>query len=133
MVLPLPRFVLRPTTAALVAAVHIYLAAGHLWQLAVGDVQWTHCWKGFGALGGAYVFTSLASAGPTETIGRAYGWTRKDTNARCSEAVRRRIPVAPRRWNKPFFDLFPASFLYSNSRFDRYKEARSTHPNLGTP
>ena len=40
-VLPLPSFVLRPLTAAVVAAVHVYLAAGHLSQLIVGDVQWT--------------------------------------------------------------------------------------------
>jgi hypothetical protein len=26
-----------------------------------GDVQWTHIWKGFGALAGAYVFAALAS------------------------------------------------------------------------
>ena len=37
-VLPLPRFVLRPLTAAVIAAVHLYLAVGHLWQLIVGDV-----------------------------------------------------------------------------------------------
>ena len=62
-VLPLPSFVLRPLTAAVIAAVHVYLAAGHLWQLIVGDVQWTHCWKGFGALAGTYVFAALASRG----------------------------------------------------------------------
>jgi hypothetical protein len=62
-VLPLPGFVLRPLTAVVIAAVHVYLAAGHLSQLIVGDVQWTHCWKGFGALAGAYVFTALASRG----------------------------------------------------------------------
>jgi hypothetical protein len=51
-VLPLPSFFLRPLTAAVIAAIHVYLAAGHLWHLIVGDVQWTHCWKGFGALAG---------------------------------------------------------------------------------
>jgi hypothetical protein len=53
-VLPLPGFVLHPLTAVIVAA-------GHLWPLIGGEVQWTHIWKGFGALGGAYVFTALAS------------------------------------------------------------------------
>jgi hypothetical protein len=62
-VLPLPAFVLHPLTAVVVAAVHVYLAAGHLSQLIGGDVQWTHFWKGFGALGGAYVFAALASRG----------------------------------------------------------------------
>jgi hypothetical protein len=38
-VLPLPDFVLRPLTAAVIATVHVYLAAGHLWQLVVGNVQ----------------------------------------------------------------------------------------------
>ena len=60
-VLPLPGFVLRPLTAVVIAAIHVYLAAGHLSQLIVGEVQWTHCWKGFGALAGAYVFAALAS------------------------------------------------------------------------
>jgi hypothetical protein len=62
-VLPLPAFVLHPLTAVVVAAVHVYLAAGHLAQLFGGDLQWTHIWKGFGALGGAYVFLALASRG----------------------------------------------------------------------
>ncbi len=60
-VLPLPRFVLHPFTAVAVAAVHVYLAAGHLAELAAGHVEWTHLWKGFGALAGAYVFAALAS------------------------------------------------------------------------
>jgi len=67
-VLPLPRFVLRPLMAGVVAAVHIYLAAGHLSRLFGGDVQWTHIWKGFGALGGAYVFAALASRGRAATL-----------------------------------------------------------------
>jgi len=62
-VLPLPRFVLQPSTALVVAAVHVYLASGHLWSLFGGEVQWTHIWKGFGALAGAYVFAALASRG----------------------------------------------------------------------
>jgi hypothetical protein len=62
-VLPLPGFVLHPSTAVVIAAVHVYLAAGHLSQLIGGDVQWTHFWKGFGALAGAYVFAALASRG----------------------------------------------------------------------
>ena len=62
-VLPLPRFLVHPVTAAVVAAVHVYLAAGHLWSLFGGEVQWTHIWKGFGALGGAYMFAALGSRG----------------------------------------------------------------------
>ena len=62
-VLPLPGFVLNPLTAVVIAAVHVYLAAGHLSHLIAGDVQWTHFWKGFGALAGAYVFAALASRG----------------------------------------------------------------------
>ena len=61
--LPLPAFVMHPLTAVIVAAVHVYLAYGHLSKLFGGDVQWTHFWKGFGALGGAYVFAALASRG----------------------------------------------------------------------
>jgi hypothetical protein len=60
-VLPLPGFIFKPLTAAIISAVHIYLAAGHLIQLFSGEVTWTNIWKGFGALGGAYVFAALAS------------------------------------------------------------------------
>jgi hypothetical protein len=60
-VLPLPRLFLHPVTALLVAAVHVYLSWGHLGSLATGDLRWTHFWKGFGALAGAYVFAALAS------------------------------------------------------------------------
>jgi hypothetical protein len=38
-VLPLPRFVLHPLTAVVLAAVHVYLAAGHLTELASGNVE----------------------------------------------------------------------------------------------
>jgi hypothetical protein len=69
-VLPLPAFVLHPLTAVVVAAVHVYLAFGHLSQLFGGDMQWTHIWKGFGALGGAYVFAALASRGLARQVGR---------------------------------------------------------------
>src|SRR5271167_2008183 len=61
--LPLRGFVLHPFTALVIAAVHVYLSFGHLSKLFGGDVQWTHIWKGFGALAGAYVFTALASRG----------------------------------------------------------------------
>jgi hypothetical protein len=71
-VLPLPSFVLRPLTAVVIAAVHVYLAAGHLWQLILGDVQWTHIWKGFGAMAGAYVFAALASRGLARNQGRRF-------------------------------------------------------------
>ena len=60
-VLPLPRFVLHPLTAAAIAAVHLYLAYGHLTKLAAGEVEWEHIWKGFGPLLGAYVFAALTS------------------------------------------------------------------------
>jgi len=53
-VLPLASFVLRPLTAAVIAAVHVYLAAG----------------QGFGALAGAYVFAALASRGLARGEGR---------------------------------------------------------------
>ena len=62
-VLPLPGFVLRPFTAAVIAVVHLYLAFGHLSQLFGGDIQWTHIWKGVGAAGGADVVAALASRG----------------------------------------------------------------------
>ncbi|HME72729.1 MAG TPA: hypothetical protein VKM54_23105 [Myxococcota bacterium] len=69
-VLPLPRIVLHPLTAVAIAAVHISLAAGHLAKLAAGNVEWTHLWKGFGALAGAYVFAALASRGLAEAVSR---------------------------------------------------------------
>ena len=69
-VLPLPAFVLHPLTAVVVAAVHVYLAFGHLSELFGGDMQWTHIWKGFGALAGAYVFAALASRGLARQEGR---------------------------------------------------------------
>jgi len=62
-VLPLPRFLLHPLTAVVIACAHVYLGAGHLSHLAAGQVEWTHIWKGFGALLGAYVFAALASRG----------------------------------------------------------------------
>ena len=60
-VLPLPRFVLHPITSIIIAVVHLYLASGHFGELVAGHVEWTHVWKGFGALAGAYVFMALAS------------------------------------------------------------------------
>jgi len=60
-VLPLPRFVLHPFTAAFIAVVHLYLSFGHLSKLFGGEVHWTDFWKGVGALLGAYVFAALAS------------------------------------------------------------------------
>jgi hypothetical protein len=59
--LPLPAFVLHPFTMLFLAAVHVYLASVHLLQLAAGHIEWTHVWKGFGALAGTYVFLALAS------------------------------------------------------------------------
>ena len=62
-VLPLPGWVLGPYTAVVIAAVHVYLSVGHLSNLIRDPVQWTDFWKGFGALGGAYVFAALATRG----------------------------------------------------------------------
>src|SRR5262249_49393028 len=62
-VLPLPGWVMHRYTAVVIAAVHVYLSFGHLSPLFGGDVQWTHFWKGFGSLGGAYVFAALATRG----------------------------------------------------------------------
>lgn len=62
-VLPLPSFVLHPLTSVGLGAVHVYLSVGHLSELFGGDVQWTHVWKGFGALVGAYIFAALATRG----------------------------------------------------------------------
>jgi hypothetical protein len=59
----LPSFILRPFTSGIVAVVHVYLSLSHLVPLFGGDVSWTHIWKGFGALAGAYVFAALASRG----------------------------------------------------------------------
>ena len=62
-VLPLPRFVLRPYTAVVIAAVHVYLGIAHLGKLLGGEIEWTHVRKGFGFIGGANVFAALASRG----------------------------------------------------------------------
>ena len=59
--LPLPAFVLHPFTSLVIGIVHVYLSFGHLSRLFGGEVQWTHIWKGFGAMAGAYVFAALAS------------------------------------------------------------------------
>ena len=62
-VLPVPSFILHRYTAVFIAVIHIYLSIGHLSRLFGGDIEWTHIWKGFGSLGGAYVFAALASRG----------------------------------------------------------------------
>ena len=59
--LPLPAFVTHPFTMLILAGLHVYLGLVHLAQLAAGDIEWTHFWKGFGALAGAYVFLALTS------------------------------------------------------------------------
>jgi len=66
-VLPLPAFVLHPLTSLFLGGIHLYLSVGHLSKLFGGDVQWTHVWKGFGALGGAYIFVALATRKLAET------------------------------------------------------------------
>jgi hypothetical protein len=60
-VLRLPRFIFHSSTLVTIAAIHVYLSVGHLLHLAAGEIEWTHIWKGFGALIGAYVFTALAT------------------------------------------------------------------------
>jgi len=60
-VLPLPRFLFNPLIIAAIAAIHVYLSVGHLSHLVAGEIEWTHIWKGFGALIGAYVFAALAT------------------------------------------------------------------------
>jgi len=62
-VLPLPGWVLHPFTAVIIAGVHVYLSIEHLSNLVRDPVQWTDLWKGFGSLGGAYVFAALATRG----------------------------------------------------------------------
>jgi hypothetical protein len=52
---------MHPFTLLVLAGVHVYLAFVHLAQLAAGNIEWTHWWKGFGALAGAYVFLALTS------------------------------------------------------------------------
>ena len=52
---------LHPITSIIIAVMHLYLAAGHLGELVAGNLEWTHVWKGFGALAGADVFMALAS------------------------------------------------------------------------
>jgi hypothetical protein len=66
--IPLPRFVLYSLTSWTIAAVHVYLAYGHLTKLLGGDAEWVHVWKGFGALFGAYVFTALTSRRSTKSL-----------------------------------------------------------------
>ena len=39
------------------------VSVGHLAELVAGNVEWTHLWKGFGALAAAYVFAALALRG----------------------------------------------------------------------
>ena len=92
-VLPLPRWVLHPFTAVAIAAVHVYLAIEHLLPLFAGDIQWTHVWKGFGALGGAYVFAALALRGFAAARGRNEDQTDETGSER--NGVRNRFAVRP--------------------------------------
>ena len=73
-VLPLPAFVLHPLTAVVVAAVHVYLAFGHLSALLGGDIQWTHIWKGFGALAAPTCSRHWLRARSPETEISGQGW-----------------------------------------------------------
>jgi hypothetical protein len=80
--MPLPGFVLNPITALVIAAVHVYLAAGHLSKLFGGEITWTNIWKGFGALAGAYVFAALASRGLTKHEGQLQCTLKLDSSER---------------------------------------------------
>jgi hypothetical protein len=92
-VLPLPRFVFHPFTAAVIAAIHVYLAYGHFAALATGQVEWVHIWKGFGALFGAYVFAALASRRMRAMVQHA----RPESNSGSGQASRD-IRVQPIRY-----------------------------------
>lgn len=93
-VLPLPRFVLHPVTAVVIAVLHVYpLAFGHLRDLLNGDVQWTHIWKGFGALGGAYVFAALASRSLTRPPVGAVGTRTEADPQQAVGQARREVAV----------------------------------------
>ena len=92
-VLPLPRFVLHPFTAAFIAAGHLYLAYGHLSNLIAGPVTWTDFWKGFGALFGAYVFAALASHRFAKPLQRAIPGE-EDVEESGGASFPRRVPVA---------------------------------------
>ena len=85
-VLPLPAFVLHPLTAVVIAAVHVYLAFGHLSELIGGDIQWTHIWKGFGAW-------------PAHTF---RGAGRRSIGRSPRRAGRAREPVLPRQSYHPY-------------------------------
>jgi tagatose-1,6-bisphosphate aldolase len=74
--LPLPAFVLHPLTALVIAAIHVYLASGHLAKLFGGAIQWTDIWKGSGALAGACVFAALVSRGIAARSERQGTYTR---------------------------------------------------------
>jgi hypothetical protein len=89
-VLPLPRFVFHPLTAAAIAATHVYLAYGHFAALMAGQVEWVHIWKGFGALFGAYVFAALASRRMVALVPHA----RPESNSASGQASRDvRVPA----------------------------------------
>lgn len=84
--LPLPSFVMHPFTLLALAGVHVYLAFVHLAQLAAGNIEWTHFWKGFGALGGAYVFLALTSRARRRTSRAAI--LRDELTSGCREECR---------------------------------------------
>jgi hypothetical protein len=92
-VLPLPRFVFHPLTAGTIAAIHIYLAYGHLAMLATGHVERVHIWKGFGALFGAYVFATLSSRRMPALVRH----TRTESNGGSGQASRD-VGVQPMRY-----------------------------------
>ena len=92
--LPLPAFLLHPLTADVVAAVHVYLAFGHLSESFGGELQWTHIWKGFGALGGAYVFAALASRALVRREGRLGSHRHEEPFGVAPGSPRRIRPVA---------------------------------------
>ena len=58
--LPLPAFTGHPLFLVALAALHVYLGAGHILALFGGQLTWTDAWKGIGAALGAYYFAALA-------------------------------------------------------------------------
>jgi hypothetical protein len=63
--------------------VHAYLGFGHLSKLFGGELEWTHIWKGFGALAGAYVFAAFASRSLAQHAGEQRELSVVETRRNC--------------------------------------------------
>jgi hypothetical protein len=94
--LPLPAFVLHPITAAVIAAVHVYFAAGHLSRLIGGEVEWTQIWKGLRRAGRCVRVSPCSHrAGLANTKFSNLAWTHK------REAQQNRLPPQRRTEEYP--------------------------------